>query len=385
MNSPRISFGIIVLNGEPFTRYNLRSLYPFAHQVIVVEGASPLASHMATTEGHSQDGTLELLRRLKEDEDPENKIVIVTAEDEGYPNGFWPGEKDEQSQAYAKRATGNWLWQIDIDEFYHPEDMQRVCAYLKSHPETTCLTFNFYHFWGGFDYRLEGGLLMSQSFAGEPWGAVRRVFKWEHSYRYRFHRPPTVVDTAGRNLYLIQKRNLSTKTSVPPIYMYHYSNVFPSQVIPKGDYYGRYYAKQGSTFGETQRKKFEDFSKPLDEGRAIRIFSHYGTYNWLRRFTGSHPPAILALRQDLNRGLFSLEIRPVDDIERILSLPGYQIKVIFLQRYETLRSYYKQIISWIKLIVRDLITYIDNYYLPNWLKGRMPRAYQLKIDRWKKV
>ena len=47
-----------------------------------------------------------------------NKITIITAEDEGYPDGFWPGEKLEQSQAYAKRATGNYLWQVDIDEFY---------------------------------------------------------------------------------------------------------------------------------------------------------------------------------------------------------------------------------------------------------------------------
>ena len=37
---PRVTFGIIVLNGEPFTRYCLRSLYPFAHQIIVVEGGT---------------------------------------------------------------------------------------------------------------------------------------------------------------------------------------------------------------------------------------------------------------------------------------------------------------------------------------------------------
>ena len=28
---PKVTFGIIVLNGEPFVRYCLRSLYPFAH------------------------------------------------------------------------------------------------------------------------------------------------------------------------------------------------------------------------------------------------------------------------------------------------------------------------------------------------------------------
>ena len=51
--------------------------------------------------------------------EPEDELVIVTAEDDGHPNGFWPGEKDEQSRAYAKRATGDYLWQVDIDEFYH--------------------------------------------------------------------------------------------------------------------------------------------------------------------------------------------------------------------------------------------------------------------------
>src|SRR3546814_12516086 len=98
---------MIVLNGEPFLRYNLRSLYPYAHQIIVAECAAPCARNIATPQGHSRDGTLEVLRRFKQEEDPEDKVVIVTAEDEGHPDGFWPGEKDEQSRAYPKRATGN--------------------------------------------------------------------------------------------------------------------------------------------------------------------------------------------------------------------------------------------------------------------------------------
>ena len=48
-------------------------------------------------------------------------MTLVTAEDEGHPDGFWPGEKDEQSRAYASRATGDYLWQVDVDEFYRPE------------------------------------------------------------------------------------------------------------------------------------------------------------------------------------------------------------------------------------------------------------------------
>src|SRR3546814_20964861 len=75
------------------------------------------------------------------EEDPEDKVVIVTAEDEGHPDGFWPGEKDEQSRAYAKRATGNYLWQIDVDEFYRSEDIEAVIAMLRSIPEVATISF----------------------------------------------------------------------------------------------------------------------------------------------------------------------------------------------------------------------------------------------------
>lgn len=377
MNSLRISFGIIVLNGEPFTRYNLRALYPFAHQIIVAEGASPLASHMATPEGHSLDGTSEILRRFKADEDPEDKLVIVTAEDEGHPDGFWPGEKDEQSQAYAKRATGDWLWQVDIDEFYLPEDMQRVSLYLKSHPDTTCLTFNSYHFWGGFDYRLEGGLLMSRSFQGEPWGAYRRVFKWGPGYRYLSHRPPKVVDAAGRNLVLVKKRNMTRQAPGLSVYMYHYSNIFPCQVVPKG----RYYANQGWEVGRTQQKNYEKFLEPLNKNRAIRIYNHYETYNWLRRFTGQHPPAIMVLRQDLKRNSFALEIRPIDDIERMLNSSPYKTKINFLYFLETLRSYYRHFVFSIKLMLKNAIIHADRDFLPAQVKAWLPKSYQSKVNK----
>ena len=78
MSHPRVSFGIIVLNGEPFTRYSLRALYPFAYEIILVEGACRAAAGAATGDGHSTDATLEVLADFKTREDPENKALIVT-------------------------------------------------------------------------------------------------------------------------------------------------------------------------------------------------------------------------------------------------------------------------------------------------------------------
>ena len=146
---PRITFGIIVLNGKPFTHYCLRALYPFAHEIIVVEGATINAAAIATPHGHSTDDTLEFLHNFKAEEDPEDKVQIIVQ------NGFW-SEKDEQSQAYAEKATGDYLWQVDIDEFYKPEDIKKIIALLCKDRTITGASFPTINFWGGFDYCTDG-------------------------------------------------------------------------------------------------------------------------------------------------------------------------------------------------------------------------------------
>jgi hypothetical protein len=99
---PKVTFGIIVLNGEPFTRYCLRSLYPFAHEIIVVEGGHENALDVSTPDGHSTDATLETLYRFKAEEDPEDKVQIVVRD------GPWP-QRDElgnsKTTRSARRAT----------------------------------------------------------------------------------------------------------------------------------------------------------------------------------------------------------------------------------------------------------------------------------------
>src|SRR5665648_776269 len=160
---PRVTFGIIVLNGEPFTRYCLRALYPFAHEIIVVEGAHEDTHAVATADGHSIDGTLEALRRFCVEEDREQKVTVVTKD------GFWP-KKDElgrcrtaQSRAYAERATGDYLWQVDIDEFYLADAMRRVLEMLVCDPEISAVSFRQRSFWGSPDIEVQGWPLRRKS------------------------------------------------------------------------------------------------------------------------------------------------------------------------------------------------------------------------------
>lgn len=224
---PRVTFGVIVLNGEPFTRYCLRSLYPYAHQIVVVEGASPGAAGIATADGHSRDGTLDVVRRFKADEDHDGKLVIVTAEDEGHGDGFWPGEKDEQSRAYATRATGDYLWQVDIDEFYRDVDMHTVLGALRRNDGLTAVSFKMLTFWGDLGYAVDGWELRRGK------DHYHRLFKWGPGYSYRTHRPPTVCDEHGVDLRELGWLD-APATAALGVRLFHYSLLLPQQVREGG-------------------------------------------------------------------------------------------------------------------------------------------------------
>jgi FkbM family methyltransferase len=308
---PRITFGIIVLNGQPFTRYVMEALYPFAHEIIVVEGAAPAAQNIATADGHSRDGTLDELRRIKAEEDPEDKITIVTAEDEGRPDGWWTGEKHEQSRAYAKRATGNWLWQVDIDEFYRAEEMERVIAMLRADPSITAVTFKQLTFWGGLGYRTDGWYLRR--------GATyyHRLFRWSPGYEYTTHRPPTVRDPTGVDLrdgHWIRGQTLARQG----IHLYHYSLLLPKQVIEKCDYYSKVTFTKRPAAVAWAEDAFLRLSRPW------RVHNVYDYPSWLERYAGPHPDAVVRMVDALARD-HPDQLRATDDIERLLSTWWYPL------------------------------------------------------------
>jgi len=278
----RITFGMIVLNGEPFIKYNLRSLYPFAHQIIVVEGANSNSAHCATADGHSIDDSMKSLREFTAREDPENKVIIVTAEEEGYPNGFWPGEKDEQSQAYARRSTGNWLWQIDADEFYMESDMLTIMKILKEDPSISTISFPEIPFWGSFDYRLQGILLRL------GYSEVHRLFKWAPGYEYLTHRPVTVVNDAGvdlRRINWVRAEDMRKRG----IYMYHYYKIFLKQVSTKMIYYANRVkaSKAKKPVIVKGEEYFEKTFLKLTNPFRVHMFNRWPS--WIERFDSNHP------------------------------------------------------------------------------------------------
>jgi glycosyltransferase involved in cell wall biosynthesis len=309
---PRISFGIIVLNGEPFIRYNLRALYPFAYEIIVVEGAVESAAVNATPDGHSLDDTLETLKDFKAQEDPEDKLIIITCD------GFWE-EKDAMSQAYAARATGDYLWQIDVDEFYLPDDMQRIIAMLRDDPTISAMTFRMITFWGAPQYTVDGWYLRR--------GArdFHRLFRWGTGYCYVTHRPPTVHNAQGRDV-RSQHWLDADATAEQGIFMYHYSLLFPQQVEEKSRYYRRV------EWGRFEQMEDWVQNNYLSLNHPFRVHNVYEYPSWLQRFTGQHHAQIEAMLEDIQAGKITIQTRQNADVEALLKNPTYILLRFIVKR-----------------------------------------------------
>jgi hypothetical protein len=247
-------------------------------------------------------------------EDPEDKLILVTAEDEGHADGFWPGEKDEQSQAYARRATGDYLWQVDVDEFYKPEDVRIVLNILRDHPDITAVSFKMLTFWGGFDYTVDGWYLRQGA------EIYHRLFKWGPGYTYVTHRPPTVHDAQGRDLRSQRWVNGYDMARRGPL-LYHYSLLLPRQVNEKA----RYYAAQpwGRYSNGVVDWARDNFAGPIS--RPFQAHNVHTHPSWLERYSGQHPDQVQRLRQDLEMGKLDVRCRDNHDIQKLVRLPSYRL------------------------------------------------------------
>jgi hypothetical protein len=333
----RVSFGILALNAQPFLEYNLRALYPYAHEIIVVEGAVRAAASLANSDGHSSDDTLQILADFKVRHDPDRKLRVISAVDQGYSDGFWP-EKDEMSRAYAQHLTGDWLWQVDSDEFYRNEDMQAVLRLLDEDPTISAVSFPYIEFFGSFESCITGAWHLFQQ------TLCHRVFRWEPGYQYTSHRPPTVVDADSLNLR--SKHWISNPMNgANSIYLYHYSYVLPKQAQQKVGYYSN--VEWTESFRDNLRwfeESYQQLKQPLFLGEK-----GWPNLQWLERFAGQHPQAIVALKADLVSGKIKEPQRAADDINALLNSPWYSIQR-FLARgvltfYWPLRSAWKALRS----------------------------------------
>jgi hypothetical protein len=191
---------------------------------------------------------------------------------------------------------------------------------LSSNPGITEVSFRIITFSGGLGYKTDSYYLQrgAQDF--------HRLFAWGENYRYATHRPPTVVDAHGTNL-----RDINAVTAGAMakngIFMYHYEQLFPKQVMDKCSYYAK--VEWSESF-----RKMENWAQNsyLALNRPYRVHMVCEYVSWLERFKGNHNPVAEQMVEDVRQGEFpGIELRPTDDIERLLSSPFYTLTTIVLR------------------------------------------------------
>lgn len=211
----KIAFGMIVFEGDYVLRECLEQVYPFATQILVAEG--PVKYWQDRDKKTSEDKTNEVLHSFP---DPENKIKIVHGQFH---------EKDEQCNAYIRhlRDDIDYLWNLDSDEVYKTEDLQKTIEFLEKEKPTS-VGVRSKSFYGGFEHYLTGFELKTDNFL--------RIFRVVKGSKWLTHRPPTIEYPSDANIFLkhVDSDTFYRKTGVE---IYHYSYVFPTQVKNKIEYY----------------------------------------------------------------------------------------------------------------------------------------------------
>jgi hypothetical protein len=226
------------------------------------------------------------------------------------------------SQAYAKRATGNYLWQVDSDEFYHEIQMSRLITLLeRERPDA--VSFPMITFWGGLNYVANGFYLIRDA------PEYHRLFSWKAGYTYKSHFPPKVYDERGVDL---KKKNWlrAKKLEKEGIFFYHYSLLFPLQVYNKVKYYKERNKSQIASWEESVYRRLE---------KPFRVHNVYWSISWLERFCGDHPSQVLAMMNDVNNGTIVIEKRDCADVERLLSRSMYVHATVVLRMVARISFY----------------------------------------------
>ena len=216
----KITMGLIVFDAIRFLPRDmlvkcLTNMYPHMHEIIVVEGAVlARTGHFDgdttswTKNGKCTDSTIKTIREFP---DPEKKIKLIES------NGFWDGKPDQMNQ-YVKRATGDYIWYVDADEFYKTEDIIKIKEMLTQ-LKPDCVMFYAQHFWGDF----KNVVPPEETRWGNdiPW---QRIHRNERGAKWQRVEPPEYILGDGKRA---DQGAVITRdmTRTAGIFLYHYGYV----------------------------------------------------------------------------------------------------------------------------------------------------------------
>jgi len=299
-----IHFFTIVLNGEPFIRHHLEIFrqLPFRWHWHIVEGVAALAHDTAWSlanggridaachsGGMSNDGTREYLDTLARDHP--GQVTVYRK-----PGGaFWNGKLEMVNAPLADIQEPCLLWQVDVDEYWTPEQIS-TCRRLFQEDPGPRAAFFWCHFYVGPELVIanRGSYGNNSSF---EW---LRVWRFRPGNRWISHEPPMLGDRwqllhAGFRRLLgkrprIRLRKLKAfshaATEAHGLVFTHLAYVVPAQAAFKELYYGYRGARQQWEALQAQERfpvALKDFFGWVKDGTLVDRAAAKGLPNWVDR------------------------------------------------------------------------------------------------------
>jgi len=291
-----------VLNGEPFIRYQLDSIYPYSDEIIIVEGAYEKFRHASTPEGRSTDKTLDVIRAYP---DPERKIKLIARD------GFYE-DRLGMCNVLLEHATGDIVWQVDTDEFYAPGTHAYVRKLFESDAELDRVSFHFYDFFASPEYFIRG-------YETAGLADVNRVHRFRAGDRWHSQRPPLLATDDGR-LKPVRKHVGGAELQREGHAMLHATLFFEKQILEKYKYYA-------SMWGSISKPSdwMLDVWRELSNKFNVACMESCVTY-LCRTPSLDFPEPLLRMVKDIKSGSEGrFMLRRTDDIETFLGSDVYPV------------------------------------------------------------
>lgn len=268
--SPKIVQCIQACNEEKLIEACMLQLYDKVDRIIVIEGAvkNKVDAGQATSDGHSLDRTVDVIKDVIANKDPEKKIIFSQIDRP------WADLEELKNSFTQYLQDGEWMLITDADEFLMPSVVDDIRLAISMEPWATELVpAGFYHFWrDAWHMRKPDG----------DWGQQhQRCIKFQQGLHYKHH--PVATDKDGVCTYFSPQYNYTGKRFVLPSLVYfHYSYCKDDEqdVAKKKAFYeaelGQ--AKHGDVGAYARGGQTDEYLEQAEDLSTVLVFN------------GDHPP-----------------------------------------------------------------------------------------------
>lgn len=267
---PRIVQCIQACNEEKLIEPCMLQLYDKVDRIIVIEGAvkNKVDAGQATPDGHSLDRTVEIIKDVKKNKDPQNKIIFVQIDRP------WADLEELKSTFFQYMQEGDWMLITDADEFLMPDVVDKLRAAISLEPwASEFVPGGFYHFWrDAWHMRRPSG----------DWGQQhQRFIRFQAGLNYKNH--PVARDAQDVCTYFDPRYTLRRFVLKDFVYFhYSYCKDDADDIKKKKDFYNK----------ELGQDKHGDIGAYARGGQTDEYLGQSEDLATVLVYDGQHPPAM---------------------------------------------------------------------------------------------